>query len=146
MPRPPDETSIRLDAAMREVMERRGSDANADRGEQATRVETTAPAEGAELPPAVVNGSTPDHAPMHVEYDREVVREIARQEIAAALAESDLAVEMGVLTAAVEHLKQRVDVLVEQLDRVAPDESGAGRSALLSGLRSMSTGRSGRSR
>jgi hypothetical protein len=104
--------------------------------------------DAAETPPApAVNGSkVPDHSPMPVEYDRELVREITREEIAAALAQSDLAVEMGVLTAAVEHLKQRVDALVEQLDRATPDESAAGRGALLSGLRSMSTGRSGRSR
>jgi hypothetical protein len=145
MTRPPDETSIRLDDAMREVMARRsGADAQAE----PKPAEATEHVDAAETPPApAVNGSkVPDHSPMPVEYDRELVREIAREEIAAALAQSDLAVEMGVLTAAVEHLKQRVDALVEQLDRATPDESAAGRGALLSGLRSMSTGRSGRSR
>jgi hypothetical protein len=145
MTRPPDETSIRLDEAMREVMGQRGGEAPQAGPPPAEAAE---PAGAGETPPPpAVNGSkVPDHSPMPVEYDRELVREIAREEIAAALAQSDLAVEMGVLTAAVEHLKQRVDAIVEQLDRVTPDESGAGRGALLSGLRSMSTGRSGRSR
>jgi hypothetical protein len=146
MTRPPDETSIRLDDAMREVMARRGAESKPT--EQVRPVEVSEPDEPTDpaLPVAVNGTEVHDRSPMGVEYDRELIREIARQEVEAALAQSDLAVEMGVLTAAVEHLKQRVDALVEQLDRVAPAESAAGRGALLSGLRSMSTGRSGRSR
>jgi hypothetical protein len=124
MTRPPDDTSIRLDEAMREVMARRGPEANGS---------------------APVDGEVPVRSPMPMEYDREVVGELVREEVAAALAESDLGVEMGVLTAAVEELRKRVDVLTEQLDQAMSGES-ASRGALRSGLRSMSTGRSGRSR
>jgi hypothetical protein len=60
--------------------------------------------------------------------------------------QSDLAVEMGVLTAAVHHLQQRVDALAERLDQVTQADASTGRGPLRSGLRSMTTGRSGRNR
>jgi hypothetical protein len=131
----PDDQSLRLDQAFREVSSRHKGDV---------------PSAGATGAPEAPEAATAD-APRAAEpaASREIVRQVVREEVAAALGESDLAVELGILVAAVEHLKQRVDALAaasELPETAGASTSASGRGVLKHGLRSMSTGRAARGR
>ena len=145
-----DDQSIRLEEAFREVTSRRTAAPVPPASEPMSEPEPDL--EPAPAPPAPVVEAAPEpqRAP---EVPRDDIHALVREEVASALAESDLAVEIGVLTAAVEHLMRRVDALVLQqelhdgADAGEPAAAtGSGRTTLMQGLVAKSTSRAGRSR
>jgi hypothetical protein len=132
-----DDTSIRLEQAFREVSAQRAA-----RGEFELASNGQPPVPIEHHPVGDTPGEMTQSRPSEGGED---VRLLVRDEVAAALAESNLAVEMGVLVAAVEHLKQRVDALMAELERAQSDDAApsatTSRRALRHGLRSASSGR-----
>ena len=118
-----DDHSLRLDQAYREVSARRAQKEHHTNGAEPHRVEDVA-----------ADAASP--------FD-DVIRRLVQEEVASALADSDVMVELGVLTAAVEHLKQRVDAIVDELEHL--DGSGPvvanTRGPRLHAFRAMSNGR-----
>jgi hypothetical protein len=133
-----DDQSIRLDEAFREVSAQRGADPSPQ------------PDRAAPPDPAAVREATELAARRRAKtLDAEALRSVISEELHAALATSDVLVEVTALAAAVDDLRRRVEELCEQLEEPRSLDAAGGSvtsRSLRHGLRSMSPGRPNRVR